>query len=191
MLTLNCIDSVFCDGLLTAPDGRLLFMSVWGRDTTISEFVARVTLSDHPDGIKQFEASGPELEMRAFINDVKFLDKRQARASNSLFGDLVQLFVFDQSLCRPDRSLREAWTIYRTNGDSHALPDPWPLVMDTCHVPLMPHWRKPILQAFEDRHWISRISGYQVGAIGVHLGSEDLEACIEDLVKQRAITLKP
>lgn len=189
MLRLDCISTVFCDALLTNDKGELMFMSVWGRDTTISELLARFTLPDHDDGIRSFTAHGDGCEMRVSVPSAKLLEKQQGRAPNSLFGDLVQLFLFHRTMKQPDKVNREAWVPYRTDASASSPPDVWPLVMETCHVPLLDDWREPVLQAFAEREWISRIEGYGVSAVGVRLNSDDVEPTIEQLVTQGALTL--
>ncbi|MCR6651273.1 MAG: hypothetical protein NVV73_07180 [Cellvibrionaceae bacterium] len=186
MLTLDCMDQVYCDGLLTDDAGSLLFMSVWGRDTAISQFLARLTLPDHPDGIGRFIATGDGERISVSIPNAKLLDKEQGRASRSLFGDLVQLFVFAESLRAPDRENRAAWVVYR---DGESAVDIWPLMIETCHVPLLPQWRDVLVPEFQARGWITQLTGYRMGAIGVQLGDPELESCIEHLVQAGALRL--
>lgn len=187
MLTLDCIADVYCDGLLTDLEGELLFLSVWGRDTQISELLARLTLPDHTEGIRSFTAKGEGYAMRVAVPNPKLLDKQQGRVAGSVFGELIQLMVFQRSLQLPDRASREAWAIYRT---SEALEvDVWPLIQETCHVPLLPHWCETVKKAFAARGWITQVYGYQVAAVGVHLGDENVELCIEELVTSRQIGL--
>lgn len=186
MLTLDCMDQVYCDGLLTDDAGSLLFMSVWGRDTAISQFLARLTLPDHPDGIGRFIATGEGERILVSIPNAKLLDKEQGRASRSLFGDLVQLFVFAEGLRAPDRENRAAWAVYR---DGESAVDIWPLIIETCHVPLLPQWRDVLVPEFQARGWITQLTGYRMGAISVQLGDPELESCIEHLVQAGALRL--
>lgn len=187
MLTLDCSSDVYCDGLLTDQEGQLLFLSVWGRDTQIAELLARLTLPDHPDGIRSLTAKGEGEVIRVAIPNPKLLDKQQGRVAGSVFGELIQLMVFQRSLQHPDRASREAWAIFRASEASTI--DVWPLIQETCHVPLLPHWRNPVEAAFTARGWIKRVSGYRVGAVGVHLGDDNVESCIEELVTRRQIGL--
>lgn len=187
MLTLDCIADVYCDGLLTDREGQLLFLSVWGRDTQISELLARLTLPDHPDGVRSFNAKGEGVLLRVTVPNPKLLDKQQGRVAGSVFGQLIQLMVFQRSLQQPDRASREAWALYRSTEASDV--DVWPLIRETCHVPLLPHWSEPVTRAFVERGWITQVSGYRVGAVGVHLGDDNVELCIEALVTSRQIGL--
>src|SRR3990167_11027618 len=148
MLNLDFNYSVYCDGLLTNQDSELLFMSVWGRDTDITELLARLTLPDHPDGIRSFVAKGDGHAIKVVVPNPKLLDKQHGRSPGSVFGELIQLFVFARSLQQPDRVNREAWALFRIQEGKLDIPDVWPLVMETCHVPLLPHWREPVLAAF-------------------------------------------
>lgn len=189
MLTFDFNSSVYCDGLLTNDARELLFLSVWGRDTQIAELLARLTLPDHPDGIRSFIAKGDGVSFNVTVPHPKHLDKMQGRIDGSVFGKLIQMFVFARSLQQPDRVNREAWAIYRTNESVLSVPDVWPLVMETCHVPLLPTWKEPVLCAFTARQWITQVNGYRMGAIGVHLGDDSVESCIERLVISRQIGL--
>lgn len=186
MLNLDCMDQVYCDALLVDEAGILLFMSVWGRDTAISELLARLTLPDHPDGISQFRAVGGDVRTTVTVPNAKSLEKELGRSPRSLFGDLVQVFVFSEGLRAPDRENRKAWALYR-EGDQEV--DVWPLIIETCHVPLLPHWREVVVPAFQERGWITRLTGYRMGAIGVQLGDPELESCIEHLVQAGALQL--
>lgn len=186
MLNINVSDAIFCDGLLTNDKNKLLFMSVWGRDTAISEWLARLTLPGHEQGVREFVAHDDKCRVHVLVP--KELDKYQARKPGSVFGDLIQLFLFDPSIQKPDGVKRQAWSLYELQ-EGAGEPDIWPLIMETCHVPLMEHWRGPVTEAFEAREWITRLSGYRVGAIGVDLSSDDVETCIEQLVVQGILTL--
>ena len=187
MLKLDFNSSVFCDGLLTNQEGELLFMSVWGRDTEIAELLARLTLPDHPDGVRTFNAKGDQYTQHVVVPNPKLLDKQQGRATGSVFGELIQLFVFASTLQEPDRISREAWALFQLHDDSTEPPDVWPLVMETCHVPLLAQWREPVLAAFRSRGWITQVTGYRMGALGVHLGDENLELCIEELIDRKSV----
>lgn len=186
MLTLDCMDQVYCDGLLVDEAGSLLFMSVWGRDTAISELLARLTLPDHPEGVSQFCVVGDGVRTTVTVPNAKSLEKELGRSPRSLFGDLVQLFVYTEGLRAPDRENRKAWALYR-DGDPEV--DVWPLIMETCHVPLLSHWRDVLVPEFQERGWISQLTGYRMGAIGVRLGDPELESCIECLVQTGALRL--
>lgn len=188
MLNIDVADSIHCDGLLVDENKKLLFMSAWGRDTAIAEWLAKLTLPGHENGVREFVASNQE--HRQYVSVPKELDKRQARMPGSVFGDLIQLFLFDPSLIKPDRVKRQAWLLYRPEDMNAGLrPDIWPLVRETCHVPLQDHWRAPVLRQFDERGWLSQLDGYNVHAIGVDLGSDEVETCIEELVIQRVLLL--
>lgn len=189
MLRLDFTTSVFCDALLTDHQGDLLFMSVWGRDTDIQEVLAKLTLANNPDGVRSFNAKGDGIAMRVNVPNQNLLDKQQGRAGGSVFGQLVQAFVYTISIQQPDRVNRVAWALYRCLDDQQQPPDVWPLVMDTCHVPLLPAWREPVLTTFRYRGWIREIKGYRMGAVGVDLGDDNVELVIEELAASRRIQL--
>lgn len=192
MLTLDCITNVFCDGLLTDAENGLMFISLWGRDTAIQELLARLTLPDHEQGIRRFKVEGDRIRQPVCVPDVSVLEKQQARAGKSnLFGELAQIFLYLRTLTKPDLTTRQSWRLFQTDAMSTPFiePDVWPLIVETCHLPLLNHWRKPVTRAFRQQGWITRLQGYGVGAVGVNLSDDAVETCIEDLIQRGALTL--
>lgn len=63
--------------------------------------------------------------------------------------------------------------------------------METCHVPLLDHWRAPVIEAFSELGWIVHVEGYNMGALGVKLGDDHVETCISALITTRTLTLTP
>lgn len=189
MLTLDCISNVFCDALLTDRESRLMFMSIWGRDTTLQELLARLTLSEHEQGIRSFVAAGDGVKIPVQVPDVWLIEKQQARLGHhGLFGELVQVFIYVRTLVTPDRVAQKAWSLYRLE-DTETEPDLWPLIVDTCHLPLLEHWRPTVIDAFQQNGWISRLSGYRMAALGIDLGSDEVQHCIETLVMDGLLPL--
>ncbi len=57
LLTLSAIHDVYADAYLADDSGRLLFLSVWGRDTALQELLARLQLPRSDNGIREFTLS--------------------------------------------------------------------------------------------------------------------------------------
>src|SRR5690348_9034273 len=83
---------------------QLIFVSLWGRDTAMQEFLARLTLGSHEKGLDSFHLileSAPDVEV--FVGNLNRLEKRTTRVlRRTLFGSLVHLWLFDHRCREPD-----------------------------------------------------------------------------------------
>lgn len=150
-------DGVVCDDL-----GNLVFLSVWARDTAIQQFLALLTLGAGEDGLDHFdlvrEEKGDESDpLTVLVGNVGRLEKRSTRVfRRTLFGSMVNLWLFDRICVKPDKSNSTALALLRRDDD-HRLDRLWTLVQDTCPLPLLDHWRDTVMDLLLERSMLKRL----------------------------------
>lgn len=146
------VDACVCD-----EERRLIFLSAWGRDTAVQEFLARLTLGHSEGGLEQFHLvqSGHSLPV---FPDAERLEKRTTRQlRGTLFGSLLHVWLFDGRCAVPDRANHLAYALVRDKVDP--LASLWPLVVDTCPLPLLPHWQGPVMELLLQEQMLERLPG--------------------------------
>ena len=110
----ECSD-LMADACVCGDQGDLIFLSVWARDTAIQQFIGRLTLGRSEDGLDQFHVvtdQGGSLPV--FVGSVERLEKRLTRSyRRTLFGSMVNLWLFDRRCIRPDKSSASALALLR------------------------------------------------------------------------------
>lgn len=153
----ECPD-LMADACVGDDQGNLVFVSLWARDTAIQQFIARLTLGADSDGLDQFHlvtAQGSSIPF--FIGSVDRLEKRMTRVyRRTLFGSMVNLWLFDRRCTRPDKSNASALALLPRSAD-----DPtarlWRLVRDTCPLPLLDHWQDQVLAHLRAHAMLQRL----------------------------------
>ena len=130
----ECSD-VMADACVGDDQGNLIFLSIWARDTAVQQFLARLTLGRDEQGLDQFHVitdQGGSLPV--FVGSVERLEKRLTRSyRRTLFGSMVNLWLFDRRCIRPDKSSASALALLpRSAADPTSRL--WHLVKDTCPV---------------------------------------------------------
>lgn len=180
------IDGVFADAYL-CDDERLVFLSVWGRDTALQEFIARLQLSKSENGIRDFHIEGENVRQYASISNIDDLEKTTIKTSaDTVLGQLTQLWIYDRLAIKPDTVNHRALMLYKTHD---ARPNLWPLVKSVCALPLLDHWQDLFLATCFNKQWIRILeNGYGVSGFYLKLG-EDVEPVVSDMIHTRALTL--
>lgn len=187
LMTLSVIADVFADAVLTDEGNNLLFLSVWGRDTAVQEFLARLTLPKHEDGIRDFRVEGSGESRYVNVPSIDCLDKHSTRVGSDIFDNLTQVWIYDKRVLRSDQSSRR---VYQLFSETQKCPDPWPLVKAVCPVPLLDHWRETVLEQFTSLGWCRFVpDGVGMKALCIDLGDPDLEETLSLLVKQGKLSL--
>lgn len=188
ILGISAINAVFVDAYLVDDSNHLLFLSAWGRDTAIQEFLARLSLPASENGIKDFTLAGDGIRQFVQVPSLDAFEKVTAKTSHDTeteFGQLTQLWLYDRLSTCPDRANRRALMIYHQSIQ----PDPWVLVKTICPVPLLDHWRDSILHCFTQQQWIRSLGrSHGVGGIAIDLG-EDIETVITQMVRNCELVL--
>lgn len=158
---IECSD-LMADACVCDDHGNLVFLSVWARDTTIQQFLAQLTLGSDQDGLDRFdlvcEEPGDESDpVTVLVGDVRRLEKRATRVfRRTLFGSMINLWLFDRCCVKPDKSNSTALALLRRDDD-HRRDRLWKLVQETCPLPLLDHWRDTVMDLLIERSMLVRL----------------------------------
>ncbi|WP_338807035.1 hypothetical protein V8U11_08225 [Pseudomonas chlororaphis] len=189
----ECPD-LMADACVCGDQGDLIFLSVWARDTAIQQFLARLTLGRDQDGLDQFHLITAEVgSIPAFIGSVDRLEKRLTRSyRRTLFGSMVNLWLFDRRCTRPDKATASALALLPRSSE-----DPtgrlWHLVKDTCPLPLLDHWQSHVLSLLRERDMLQRLPVALGPLQGFRLGLDviALTEALGDLIRRGVLTAYP
>ena len=182
---------LFADALLTDERGSLLFISLWGRDTAVQELLARMTLANDEGGIRTLHINAEDGPQAVHLDRMPCMDKHTGRMPpRNLFGDLIQLWVYDKLAIEPDRANRRALMLHRPDDPDAVLQERlWNLVREVCHLPLLAEWREPVLAMLELNAWMQPLQGRSIAAWRLELGDPKLEQEISLRIRRRELRL--
>lgn len=188
------VHGVYVDGFVTDESAHLLFGSFWGRDTAIQGLLARLSLPSTEGGLYRLMLvdcdSGARREL--IIGDAERLAKLTGRMPKAnLFGDVVQLWLYDGQARAPDVDARRALRLVSAAvhdlkaamGGTLVGATVWGLVTTVCHLPLLDVWRDEVLDLAQEHGWLKFYAGVGVNALVVNLGSDALESLIEERLR--------
>lgn len=191
MLEIREVPGIFVDAHLV-DDRGVRFLSLWGRDTAIQEFLARLSLPERDGGLRTFRigGSGDADACRASIADPDGLMRLTARRSGSVFGELVHLWLYDRLAVDADRSNGRA-LLLQHEGAQNITDALWQMLKQILWVPVLNHWQDVLLALLDDMGCLRRIEGYRVGAFEIDLSDRDrIESQISFLVRSGRLTLE-
>ncbi|KGM38690.1 hypothetical protein JY96_21165 [Aquabacterium sp. NJ1] len=187
---------VFVDAAVADDHGQLLFVSLFGRDTAIQQFMSRLHLRGKEGGVDRLRFSNPEtfdVELEVLVGDPNRLDKVTGRLpKENLFGNLVHAWIFDSSVVEVDKAGRSGWYV-QTDLEASRLGHGdaiWRLVTALSPVPLLDHWREPVISMLGQAGVRVTRSVGDVCATRVAL-PDDFEAQISNLVVDGTLTESP
>jgi len=188
LLRLEECPDLYVDACACDEQRNLVFFSAWGRDTAVQEFLARLTLGSSENGLDLFHINADDRSFPVFPN-VELLDKRTTRQyRGTLFGSLVHLWLFDRRCVQPDRANHFAYALLGQGQAAHQRL--WPLITETCPLPLLPHWREPVWEVLTQYSMLQPLPG-ALGAITawrLSLQLDVLEAALGALIRQGVLT---
>lgn len=177
------VDACVCD-----EQRKLIFLSAWGRDTAMQEFIARLSLGTAENGLDQFHIVVNDQRIPVFP-DSALLEKRTTRQlRGTLFGSLLHLWLFDQRCAQPDRANYVAYALVdQTQQPYQRL---WPLVVDTCPLPFLSHWREPVMAILTEHNMLQRLPGAigHITAWRLSLQLDVLEKVLGEFIRQGKLT---
>ena len=202
LMQIDVIPDLYVDASLVDAYDKLLFLSLWGRDTAIQEFLAGISLANEEGGINSFflstglKTNGDPQRKLVQIGEAKRLNHYTGRmpASNVFGGDMAHLWVFDRLVTDPDLANRRTIAISKVDSDSAddtAAPNRiWQLTKAICHLPLLDHWADIIIQTFYEREWIKDFNGIGVNGALIDLSlAEEVEEEVTRLIRDGALAL--
>lgn len=202
LMQIDAIPDLYADAALVDAYDKLLFLSLWGRDTAIQEFLAGISLANEEGGINSFflttgkRDSGEPLRKLVQIGESKRLNHHSGRmpASNVFGGDMAHLWVFDRLVTDPDLANRRTIAISRALDTASvsmvSQSRIWQLTKAICHLPLLDHWTETIVKRFYEREWIKDFNGIGVNGALIDLSlSDEVEDEISTLIRDGVLCL--
>lgn len=155
---LRDLSDLFVDACIRDEAGRLMFLSVYGRDTAIQQLLAALHLPTSQGGLDVLVLQNPEAELRlrfvrAFVGDADRLSKHTGKLPRCLFGQLVHAWIYDPLMITPDKSNGVGWVMVDTGleqsittaSQDRARDAVWFMVCHLSPIPLLSHWRDTVL----------------------------------------------
>ena len=202
LMQIDAIPDLYADAALVDAYDKLLFLSLWGRDTALQEFLAGISLANEEGGINSFflttgkRENGEPLRKLVQIGESKRLNHHSGRmpASNVFGGDMAHLWVFDRLVTDPDLANRRTIAISRAvdtaSVSTVSQSRIWQLTKAICHLPLLDHWAETIVKRFYEREWIKDFNGIGVNGALIDLSlSEEVEDEISTLIRDGVLCL--
>lgn len=189
----RCPD-LMADGCVCDEAGHLVFLSIWARDTAIQQFLARLTLGADEDGLDRLRLHSDQGDgTTVLVGNVDRLEKRSTHVyRRTLFGSIINLWLFDRLCIRPDKSNSTALALLRRDDESrHGRL--WKLVQDTCPLPLLDHWRDTVMDLLAERSMVKRLP-IAIGPLEgcrLDLDVPALTEAIGDLIRNGALGATP
>lgn len=203
LMQLSAAPELFADAMLVDAYDNLLFLSLWGRDTALQEFLARVSLANHEGGLDSFflntgnKANGEPQRKLIQIGKADRLNHHTGRMpTDNVFGNMAHLWLFDRLTTEPDLANRRTMALFKQgetaikNGSRTAHRRIWQLAKAICHLPLLDHWADTVINMFYEREWIKDFDGIGVNGALIDLSlGEEIEEEITHLIKDGLLTL--
>ncbi|MDZ7922874.1 MAG: hypothetical protein U5M23_02195 [Marinagarivorans sp.] len=182
---------LFVDAFLVDGE-RWLFTSLWGSETTIQQFFARIELRDDENGLRHFTIRNPATgaEVRVSTADNKEMSKQTAKTpSHSIVGEICHCFIFNKALVQADRLAGNTFVFAMPGEADVDEARVWQAVKELSHIPLMDHWQSILIPLFFERNWMTPLRGLNTQAFKIFMDNEEFNALVSDLVKRRILTL--
>ena len=155
MFKIKELFDLFADACVRDEAGNLVFLSLYGRDTVIQQLYAAFYLKATEGGFDQIhlvDESGRQHPV--FVGQSDRLTKISGRFPKAnLFGNLVHTWIYDPVVVKPDMVNRAAWLLMENEGGdvAKAAADAgarvWEAYRQLSPVPLLDHWRGPVVAA--------------------------------------------
>ncbi len=195
----NCtmFRDIFVNAVVCDEAGNILFISCYGRDTAIQQFLAAFHLPVTQGGVDRLVLQ-PQTETAksrtvCYIGDADRLDKHTSKLPRrSLFGELTHAFIFDPIISEIDQANGIAWVLSKPGDDekSHQM-QIWQSLQALSPVPLLNHWQEPLLNAI--KHMIKDMTNHgswpcigEIRATKIELDTKFLHI-VSDLVRGRIL----
>lgn len=144
---------VFVDACAPDHHAQLLFLSVYGRDTSVQQLLARLHQSAGQGGIDNVTLLDPTTRkqaLRVLVGDPKRLEKINGRMPRcALLGNLVNTWIFDPALTEVNQAERSAWLYDRLLDEQRRASEIWRVIQDLSPVPLLADWRTALLDRLQ------------------------------------------
>lgn len=193
MLDIADAPGIFCDAHLIDDTGPR-FLSLWGRDTAMQELLARLTLPEKDGGLRSFWIGRPPADGAVFVPnlDPERLQRLSARKTGTLFGDLVQLWLYDTLTTCPDRANGKAILLDRDGSQADVQASQWALMKQILWVPVLDHWRDVLMAQLTEMDCVRPLAGWRVSGFSIDLSDQArIEEMLSLMVRSGALPLAP
>jgi len=197
LYSLREVSGVYADAFVGDSGNNLLFLSVWGFDTSIQEFLARLSLSRHENGIESVTLeSTDESEVNNDrhwfnIHRIGNFQKLTTRSTSkdSLFHHKVHLWLYDKFATMVDHANHRCLLFKTQTEDDQIFSNRlWEAVKIVCPVPLLDEWEH-IMEKFRQECWIKHHEGIQVDAYKLDFSGFDVEDNISKWIREGLLIL--
>jgi hypothetical protein len=152
MFILHEQSDVFVDACASDHHAQLLFVSVYGRDTSVQQLMARLHQSTSQGGVESLSLlshHGAKPALQVLVGEAKRLQKTVGRMPKTgLLGNLVHAWIFDPLLWEVDHAMRSAWVFQRLDVMRTAQQgleyEAWRFIKDLSPVPLLDAWAEEV-----------------------------------------------
>jgi hypothetical protein len=148
---------VFATHYVRDANDQIAFISLVGRDTAVSELLARLSLKLSEGGIRSFTlADGLELQIAP-----ERMEKTQMRYDNTPFGHLVHTFLYKDTVGADASKSDEAILLFREDDPliSEDLQQEglWHLVKNGSKTPLANDWANAVIEFLFNNEMLVRL----------------------------------
>lgn len=185
---------LFADAILVDRHGKWIFGSFLGNETTMHEFIARLTLPQNEEGgidALTLEPSDSGSTLIVSVAEAKRLSKLTARTPNStILGALCHAWIYDPVIQQPDKKNLVSYILSLESEDQFDLNIRlWNTVSQLCPLPLLDHWKSELIPLFFDREWITPLTGFGIAGYMVEMPDAEIESIITIGVQQKILTM--
>lgn len=191
LMTLNEIADLYVDAVVVDDRSQLLFLSAWGYDTVLQEFLARLSVPSQENGLDRFTLQGANCTRYVEIGDHHRLRKHTGRSTQneSIFNNIAHLMLYDVRAKSIDRANRQCLLFKKQQEpEGEFFWRLWQGVREVCHVPLLEEWHF-LVTRFRQNNWIQFFPGIEIDAYRINLSSDEVENTISQLVKNGELSL--
>jgi len=201
MFRVSPFSDLFADACVRNESGQLLFISLYGRDTQLRALMAAFHLGVSEGGVSSIELIDEQSGDVAtcHIGDPKKLTHTSGRLPKDLlFGNVVQTFIYQEDIVKPDLSNACAWILRQQSlqefMDEGGTEIVWEYYKTLSAIPLLDHWREIVIaHTGKDCIFNTSVSNYpplgNFTAIKIQLPSNFIQS-ISNLVKMGMIGLE-
>lgn len=185
ILTLQDIPDLKCDSCIT-NDKELIFMSLWGRETSMQELLAKLTIGEKNKlGLTNIKFDGHQV----VLSNEQQYTKRILKV-RTIFGTLIHTFIFDMRIIEPDRDSNSMICLYakeimpneRFERYFHA-------IKTLTSVPILEHWADKVVDIAKQMiHEHKPIVG-NISATTITVNDITLTQTMSHLIKNGTLTL--